>query len=133
MRASPRTQTVGIALYSLPFLAVITFSVFFVWAGNLEMIIAGVALLPAVLHFFGVRWSRYIVGVFSAISFLVCSMIPFVRGTYGKYFWLIWSPIWLLFAFSSFISFVPVRQTTKDAAIGISPPDRQSEIVNPKS
>jgi hypothetical protein len=126
MKVTARTQTIGIALYSLPFMTVIAFSVFFVWAGNFEMIVAGIALLPAALHFFRVRWSRYVVGVFSVISFLVCSMIPFTRGTAGKYFWLIWSPIWLLFAFSSFVSFLPVRQTTNDAASGTSPPDRQS-------
>ena len=116
MKVSPRTHTIGIALYMLPFLAIIASSLFFVWPGNVEMIVTGVALLPAVLHFFGLRWCRYVVGVFSAISFLACSMVPFLRGTEGRYFWLIWSPIWLLFAFSSFISFSPVRQTPQDAA-----------------
>lgn len=84
MKVTPRTQTIGIALYSLPFIAVIALSLFFVWAGTLEMIVASVALLPALLHFFGVRWSRYVVGVFSAISFVVCSMIPFTRGRCRK-------------------------------------------------
>jgi len=84
-------------------------------AGGLEITIAVVALLPAVLYLFRVRWSRYVVGVFAVISFLLCSMIPFTRGTAGRYFWLIWSPIWLVFAFSSFISFLHVRQATRDA------------------
>lgn len=116
MKVTARTHTIGIALYSLPFLAIIALSLFFVWAGDAEMIVAGVALLPAVLHFFGVRWCRYIVGVFSAISFLACSMIPIIRGSGGRYFWVIWSPIWLVFAFSSFISFLPVRPTPHDVA-----------------
>src|SRR5690242_16307379 len=105
-------HTIGIALYSLPFLAVLALSLFFVWAGDLEMILAGVALLPAVLYCFGVRWCRYVVGVFSAICFLSASLraIPALTMDHGRYFWLIWSPIWLVFAFSSFISFIPVRQ-----------------------
>ena len=102
-------QRIGIALYSLPFLAVIGLSLFFVWAGNAEMIVASAALLPAVMYFFGVRWCRYVVGVFSVMSLLVCSTVPFIRGSEGRYFWLIWSPIWLIFAFSSFISFIPVE------------------------
>ncbi len=116
MKVTARTRMIGIALYSLPFLAIIALSLFFAWAGNTEMIVAGVALLPAVMYFFGVRWCRYVVGVFSAISFLACSMIPIIRGSGGRYFWLIWSPIWLIFAFSAFISFIPVRQTPPDAA-----------------
>ncbi len=115
MKITSRTQSIGIASYSLPFVAVILFSLFFEWAGNVEMIVAGVALLPAVLYFFGVRWSRYVVGAFAAIGWLVCSMVPFARGTAGRYFWLIWSPIWLLFAFSCLVSFVPVRQAPSDA------------------
>ena len=116
MKVTARTQSIGMALYSLPFLAVIILSLLFVWAGNVEMIVAGVALLPAVLYFFGVHWSRYVVGVFAAIGFLACSIIPIARGTAGRYFWLIWCPIWLLFAFSCFVSFIPVRQAPPDAA-----------------
>jgi hypothetical protein len=115
MKVTARTQSIGIALYSLPFLAVIILSLF-VWAGHVEMLIAGVALLPAVLYFFRVRWSRYVVGVFSAVGLLTCSIVPMTRGTAGKYFWLIWCPIWLLFAFSCFVSFAPVRQPPPDAA-----------------
>jgi hypothetical protein len=110
MKLTERTQAFGIALYSLPFILIIVFSVFFRWVGSLEMIVAGVALLPAVLYFFHVRWSRYVVGVFSALSFILCSIIPFTRGTEGRYFWIIWLPIWLLFAFSCFTSFIPVRR-----------------------
>jgi hypothetical protein len=116
MKVTPRAHILGIALYSLPFLAIIGTSLFFVSAGNAEIIVAGVALLPAVLYFFGLRWCRYVVGTFSAMGFLACSMIPIMRGTDGRYFWLIWSPIWLLFAFSTFISFIPVRQTPHDVA-----------------
>ena len=110
MKVKARTHTIGIALYSLPFLAIIGLSLFFVWAGDTEMIFAGVALLPAVMYFVGVRWCRYVVGVLAAICLLICSMIPILRGSDGRYFWLIWSPIWLLFAFSSLVAFVPVRQ-----------------------
>ena len=116
MRVTDRTHRIGIALYSLPFLGIIALSLFFVWAGDAEMIVASVALLPALLHYFGVRWCRYVVGVFAAFGFLACSMIPIMRGTDGRYFWLIWSPIWLLFAFSTFISFIPIRQTPHDVA-----------------
>jgi hypothetical protein len=111
MRVTARTHMTGIVLYSLPFLAIVALSLFFVWAGNLEMIVAGAALLPAVMYFFGIRWCRYVVGVFAAITFLVCSMIPFVRGTDGRFFWLIWVPLWLIFAFSALTLFTPVRQT----------------------
>ena len=110
MTVKTRTHAVGIVLYSLPFLAILVLSLFFVWAGNLEMIVAGVALLPAVMYFFGVRWCRYVIGAFAAVAFLTCSMIPFIRGTDGRYFWLIWVPLWLIFAFASLISFTPVRQ-----------------------
>jgi len=107
MKAKERTHTIGIALYSVPFLAVIGLSLFIVWAGNTEMVVTGVALLPAAMYFLGVRWCRYVVGVFSALSFLVCSMVPITRGTEGRYFWLVWLPVWLVFAFSTFISFIP--------------------------
>jgi hypothetical protein len=112
MRVTGRIHRIGIALYSLPFLAVLVLSLFFVWAGNLEMIVTGIALLPAVLYFFGVRWCRYIVGVISVIGFLACSLraLPALTMDQGRYFWLIWSPIWLVFAFSSFVSFIPARQ-----------------------
>jgi hypothetical protein len=118
MKVTTRTHMIGIALYSLPFLAIIVLSLFFVWAGNLEMVLTGVALLPAALYLFGVRWCRYVVGVFSAIFFLASSLraIPALTMDPGRYFWFIWSPIWLLFAFSTFVSFVPVRQTPHDAA-----------------
>jgi hypothetical protein len=122
MNVTARTQSIGIALYSLPFLAVIIFSLLFVWAGNVEMIVAGVALVPAVLYFFRVRWGRYIVGVISVFAFLICSIVPMTRGSAGKYFWLIWCPIWLLFAFSSFVSFSPVRQPHP------IPPDRRTAV-----
>jgi hypothetical protein len=110
MRVTTRTHAIAVAFYSLPFLAVLLFSVLFTWAGNLEMIIAGVALSPAVLYFFGLRWCRYVVGVIAAMSFVLCSMIPMIRGTEGRYFWLIWLPIWLVFGFAALVSFVPVRQ-----------------------
>jgi hypothetical protein len=55
MKVTPRTHTFGIALYSLPFLAIIGMSLLFVSAGNAEIIVAGVALVPALLHFFGLR------------------------------------------------------------------------------
>ena len=115
MKVSARIHMVAIVLYSLPFLAILILSLFFVWAGNLEMIVAGVALLPAVMYCFGVRWCRYVIGVFAVIVFLACSTIPFVRGTEGRYFWLIWMPIWLIFAFASSISFVPVRRELPDS------------------
>src|SRR5687767_6284135 len=107
---------IGVALYAVPFLAIVPLSLFVIWAGTAEMIVVGVGLLPAVLYFFGVRWCRYVVGAFSVISFLACSMVPIFRGSEGRYFWLIWTPIWLLFALSAFISFIPVRQTPDDAA-----------------
>src|SRR5688500_212656 len=74
MKITTRTQRIGIALYALPFLAVIGMSVFFVWTGTWEMIVTGVALLPAALYFFGVRWCRYVVGVFSVICVLAASL-----------------------------------------------------------
>jgi hypothetical protein len=118
IKVKARTHKIGIALYSLPFLAIIVFSLFFVWAGNVEMVVTGVALLPAVLYFLGVRWCRYVVGVIAAIGFLACSLraIPALTTDQGRYFWVIWSPIWLIFAFSSFILFIPVLEAPHDAA-----------------
>ena len=116
MKVNARTRMIGIALYSLPFLVIIGVSLFFVWAGNTEMIVASIALLPAAMYFFGVRWCRYVVGAFSVISFLACSMIPIIRGSEGRYFWLIWSPIWLVFALSAFISLIPDQRRPHDAA-----------------
>jgi hypothetical protein len=109
MKGSNRAHGIGAVLYSLPFLVVIGISVFVVWAGDAEMIAAGVALLPVVLYFAGARKCRYVIGVFSAISFVIASMIPFVRSTEGRYFWAIWTPIWVVFALSTFLSFVPDR------------------------
>ena len=118
MQITTRTQRIGIALYTLPFLAVIALSVFFVWAGTWEMIVTGVALLPAALYLFGVRWCRYVVGVFAVIGVLAASLraLPALTTDQGRYFWLIWSPIWLVFAFSALVSFIPVQQKTHDAA-----------------
>ena len=117
MKVTTRTQKTGIALYALPFLTVIALSVFFVWAGTWEMIVAGVALLPALLYFLGIRWCRYVVGVFSVICVLAASLraIPALSTNQGRYFWLIWSPIWLVFAFSALVSFIRVQQKTDDA------------------
>ena len=114
MKVTARKHAIGVILYSLPFLAVVGFSLFFAWAGSMEMIVAGVALLPAALFLLGVRWCRYVVGVFAVVSLLACSTIPFVRGTEGRYFWLIWFPIWLLFAIAAVISFIPTRQSPRD-------------------
>ena len=118
MKVAARTHMIGVALYSLPFMAIVVFSLAFAWAGTIEMIVTGVALLPVVLYFFGVRWCRYVVGAFAAIGFLACSWraIPALTINQGRYFWFIWSPIWLVFAFSSFVLFVPVRQAPLDAA-----------------
>ena len=115
MTVKPRTHQIGIALYSLPFIAVMVLSLFFVWAGNVEMIVAAAALLPAALYFFGVRWCRYVVGVIAAIGFLACSLraIPALTTNQGRYFWVIWSPSWLIFAFSSFVSFIPPAKKMK--------------------
>jgi len=114
MRVTTRTHALAVALYSLPFLAVLLFSVLFTWAGNLEMIVAGAALLPAVLYFFDVRWCRYVVGAVAALSFLLCSMVPMIRGPEGRYFWLIWSPVWLVFGFATLVGFTPVRRNTAE-------------------
>ena len=115
IRVTKRTHAIAFALYSLPFLAVLVFSMLFAWAGNMEMIVAGTALLPVVLYLFGLRWCRYIVGGLAAISFLLCSMIPMIRGTEGRYFWLIWSPIWLAFGFAAVVSFIPLHETRDPA------------------
>ena len=115
MRVTTRTHALAVASYSLPFLAVLLFSVLFTWAGNSEMIIAGAALLPAVLYFLGLLWCRYAVGVIAAMSFMLCSVIPTIRGTEGRYFWLIWSPIWLVFGFAALVSFIPPSETRNPA------------------
>ena len=85
MRVTARTHTIAMVLYSLPFLAVFAFSLFFVWAGTLEMIVAAAALVPAVLHVLGVRWCRYVVGVIAAMAFVVCCLraIPALRSLPG--------------------------------------------------
>ena len=114
MKVTARTQTIGVALYSLPFLSIIVFSFAFVWAGTMEMIVAVIALLPAILYFLGLRWCRYVVGAISALGFLACSAVPVTRGTEGRYFWVIWSPIWLLFAFSCVTSFLPVNRPNEN-------------------
>jgi hypothetical protein len=115
MRVTTRTHAIAVAFYSLPFLAVLIFSMLFAWAGNMEMIVAGTALLPVVLYLIGLRWCRYIVGGLAAISFLLSTTIPMIRGTEGKYFWLIWSPIWLTFGFAALVSFIPPRETRDPA------------------
>ena len=110
MRVTTRTHAIALGLYSLPFLAVLVFSMLFAWAGNVEMIVASAALLPVLLYLFGLRWCRYVVGGLATISFLLCSIIPMTRGTEGKYFWLIWAPIWLAFGFTGLVSFIPPRE-----------------------
>jgi hypothetical protein len=112
LKVTARTQQIGIALYALPFLAILAFSLFVMSVGVGEIVVIGVALLPAVLYFLGVRWCRYVVGVIAAMGFLACSWkaIQALTVDQGRYFWVIWSPIWLVFAFSSFISFIPVRE-----------------------
>ena len=77
IKVTARTHKIGIALYSLPFLAILAFSLFVMSAGNVELVVTGVALLPAVLYFLGVRWCRYVVGVIAAIR-LTCNE-PAVR------------------------------------------------------
>ena len=108
MKVTARAYAITMLVYALPFLGILVFSAVSMWAGDLEMILAGAALLPAVLYSCGVRWCRYVIGVFATISFLACSAVPFIRGSEGRYFWVIWLPIWLLFGFSALMSFVPV-------------------------
>jgi hypothetical protein len=123
MKVTGRIQTVAMVVYSLPFLAVIVLSLFFVWAGNVEMLVTGFALLPVVLYFFGLRWCRYVVGVISVIGFVAASLraIPALTMDPGRYFWLIWSPIWLAFAFSAFISFLPFHQADRARMLAQGP------------
>jgi hypothetical protein len=77
MKVTSRAQMIGTLLYSLPFLGIIWMSLFYMWPGNTEMIVAGAALLPAILFLFGIRWCRYVVAIFSLISLLLISAIPF--------------------------------------------------------
>ena len=101
---------IGTVLYAVPFVGIFAVSLFYMWAGNAEMIAAGVALAPAVLFLFGVRWCRYVIATFSVITYLVISAIPFFRGTEGKYFWVIWGPFWLVAAFAAGLLLPPGRQ-----------------------
>lgn len=112
MKVTTRTQQLGIALYALPFLAVIAISLFVVWAGTWEMVLTGLALAPAVLYFFGVGWCRFVVGAIAALGFVACCLraIPALTMNQGKYFWVIWSPIWLVFAFAAVVSLSPVHR-----------------------
>jgi hypothetical protein len=116
MKVIPRAHTIGTVLYTLPFLGTVVFSLCCMWAGNEEMIVTGVALAPAVLFLFGVRWCRYVVATFSAMSFLAISLIPFLRGTEGRYFWVIWAPIWLVAGFATSLLLIRPRQTALDAS-----------------
>jgi hypothetical protein len=63
-----------------------------------------------IAYFFSVQWCRYVVGTVAALSFLLCSIVPMIRGTEGRYFWLIWSPIWLVSGFAALVSFIPIRR-----------------------
>ena len=118
MKVTAVTQRIAIALYSLPFLGIVVFSLFFVWAGSLETIVTGIALLPAVLYFFGLQWCRYLVGVFSALCVFaaIARAMPALTMNQGRYFWLIWSPLFFVFASSAIASFIPVRPKSVKAA-----------------
>jgi hypothetical protein len=124
MSITERTVKIAIALYGLLFIGLI--GVGFIGAlfsddggdGPGLFLFAGLALLPAVLYFFRVRWCRYVVGVLSAIALLIWSVLPMALHAVdrGGRFWIVWPMVWLVFAFSSCISFVRVRETSHDAA-----------------
>jgi hypothetical protein len=110
MKVVPRAHVIGTILYAVPFLGIFACSLFYMWAGNTEMMAAGVALAAAILFLCGVRWCRYVMAAFSVITFLVISAIPFLRGTEGKYFWVIWGPLWLVAGLAAGLLLKPARK-----------------------
>jgi hypothetical protein len=116
MKVARRAHVIGTLLYTVPFLGIFAVSLFYMWAGNAEMIAAGVALAFAVLFLFGVRWCRYVIATFSVITLIVISAIPFLRGTDGKYFWVIWGPVWLVAAFAAGLLLTPGREAARESS-----------------
>jgi hypothetical protein len=114
MKTNEPLRRIAIGVYALPFLFRIALSLFRGRPGDLPMslVLAAVALTPAVLYFCGVRWCRYVVGVFSVIFLLLWLATPMTLHAIDRAgsFWFIWCIVLLVFSFSSIISFTRTRQ-----------------------
>ncbi len=114
MKTYERLRRIAIGAYALPFLFRLALSL--IRGGSEDftehLILAAVALAPAILFFCGVRWCRYLVGVFSVIFLLLWLATPMAQHAIDRTvtFWLIWCAVLLVFIFSSVMSFTQNRK-----------------------
>jgi len=111
MKTSEQLRRIGIGAYALPLVYHIADSLIRNPRGGF-LILASVALLPAILYFFGVRWCRYVVGAFSVLFVLLWLAVPMAQHAIDRTrtFWFIWCIVLLVFVFSSIMSFTRNRQ-----------------------
>ncbi|MBA4149835.1 MAG: hypothetical protein H0X66_17105 [Verrucomicrobia bacterium] len=112
MKTNERLRRIAMVAYTLPFLFHLALSLFRGRPGDLSMslILAAVALTPAILFFCGVRWCRYVVGAFSIIFLLLWLATPMAQHAIDRTvtFWLIWCAVLLVFILSSTMSFTRI-------------------------
>src|SRR5215212_10204383 len=105
MKINEPYYRIAVALYMLPFLSRVVFSLVRGRPGDLRdmLILSFVTLTPAVLYFLGVRWCRYIVGAFSSVSALICIFLPMAQHSIDRTtrFWFLWCIVLLIFIVSS--------------------------------
>ena len=119
MRLNETLRRIAIGAYTLPFLFRVVLSLIHPRFGELRdmLILSAVALTPAVLFFCGVRWCRYVVGAFSVVFLLLWVATPMAQHAIDRTgsFWFVWCIVFLVFIFSSIMSFTPNRQGDRAA------------------
>jgi len=109
LRTVQQIRNIAIGAYALPFLFRFAYALIDGRPGDLILgaSLVGVAVWPVILHFCGVKWARYVVGIFSVIALLINLILPMAQHAIDRTatFWFIWSILLLVFSFSSFMSF----------------------------
>jgi hypothetical protein len=106
MKINRHRHGIAVAVYALPLVYHITDSLV-KDARDGVLILASVALVPAVLYFCGIRWCRYVVGAFAVFFILLCLVIPMMQHSVDRTgpFWFLWCLVLSMFIFPSVMTF----------------------------
>ena len=113
MKTSEPLRRIAIGAYALPLVYHVADGLIRDPRGGF-LVLASVALLPAILFFCGLRWCRYIVGVFSVLFVLLWLVLPMAQHAVDRTgtFWFVWCIVLLVFIFSSIMSFTRNSEAT---------------------
>jgi hypothetical protein len=119
MKVSSPIIKVIIALYALLFLGQVVGALNHSEFGDLgfHLVLAGVALPPAILYFLGVKWCRHVVSAFSIIFLLAWCLIPIAQHAVDRtpQFWLSWSSVAVVLLLSSLVGYPQIQVANRAA------------------